>query len=1162
MSDNIEIVVKDKVDSSISTKIKGIATDALAAEANLLRLQSVLGSLNGNTALAAITASANKATEAMRNASTASTAFSESSLKSDLALSRLTESKNRAALTAQKLAAGELRAKAAMDKVSDSAARKAAALSRTETATSRAASAAVRAEAATIRAATALSKATAAADKHAASMKKVESSTDIASMKMSAFSKLATITGGALSAGGIIKMADSYTVLQNKLANVTTSQTQVNELTKRLFEVSQRTRSDVESTTASFARFDRALNIMGKSQNDTLVMTETINKALKVSGATTTEAAASLLQLSQAFNSNKLAGEEFRSLSENMPVVLDAIAKSLGVPLSQVKKLSSEGKITAEVLFNAFTSIKDSIDATYAKTIPTVAEGLTMVRNSAIQFFGELNKSLGITNAMGVALKFLADNMKLLAVTATVVGAALLVYFGPALLAGIVAATIAMKAFTLAVMANPIGLMLVALTAAISLFAAYGSSMNVGIDKTTKLTDVTGAFAQRAGGVFSEVGSKFSKMWKSNEDTAIGSCLKIEYAVGVSTINLSGSYTEFFKTANTGWAGFLTIGARVVDSVIGMLMGLGVVIANILRDAFNKVKTLGQSEMTSIGDSFKGGQDLWGNRVGAGVAQTLELARLNAAIAENKKINDANSLRKGSTVKNPKLGGGKGGKGSGSTESRADTLFKITNGLERELALTGMLQPLRENQAKLDQIQETLLQKKIKLQPQELENIKAKIKAVQEATLVQSVMDRMYSEANDPLRDYNSALQAADILLKKSAISQQQFTGQIAKAKDAYNASIDPLYEENKALQQQSELLKLLPKQREIEAQMLDLVNTKLKANIVLLPEQLRAYREALIVMQEKNAVASEENTLLESSVGARQKVIEQMQALQNLRANPESGFTKGDSATAVSGMLEGMGIDTAAMQVGMDAQLDMYSNYYKRLDEMRAGQLINDQEHAMARAQLTVKETQVRTQAYHQFFAGVSEMQSSNIKELAMLGKAAAITQAVINTYEGATKALAQGGIYGSVMAAIVVAQGLAQVAAIRSQGFKRGGYTGNMGRDEVAGNVHGQEYVMNANSTSRIGVQDLEALQSGAASVQRNSERAAPAQQGGVGSGSGGQGGGSAAPAPQNNMRIVNVLDPKMIGDFINTQEGEQVFMNFMRNNSSSLQSIISNA
>lgn len=54
---------------------------------------------------------------------------------------------------------------------------------------------------------------------------------------------------------------------------------------------------------------------------------------------------------------------------------------------------------------------------------------------------------------------------------------------------------------------------------------------------------------------------------------------------------------------------------------------------------------------------------------------------------------------------------------------------------------------------------------------------------------------------------------------------------------------------------------------------------------------------------------------------------------------------------------------------------------------------------------------------------------------------KETAIASAVINTYEGATKALAQGGIYGAVLAAVVIAAGIAQIAKIESAEPATGG-------------------------------------------------------------------------------------------------------------------------
>jgi hypothetical protein len=62
------------------------------------------------------------------------------------------------------------------------------------------------------------------------------------------------------------------------------------------------------------------------------------------------------------------------------------------------------------------------------------------------------------------------------------------------------------------------------------------------------------------------------------------------------------------------------------------------------------------------------------------------------------------------------------------------------------------------------------------------------------------------------------------------------------------------------------------------------------------------------------------------------------------------------------------------------------------------------------------------------------SQMSNNKHKELFAVAKAFSIAQAVMNTYEGATKAFAQGGIFGYVTAAGIIAAGLANVARIAS--------------------------------------------------------------------------------------------------------------------------------
>jgi hypothetical protein len=198
-------------------------------------------------------------------------------------------------------------------------------------------------------------------------------------------------------------------------------------------------------------------------------------------------------------------------------------------------------------------------------------------------------------------------------------------------------------------------------------------------------------------------------------------------------------------------------------------------------------------------------------------------------------------------------------------------------------------------------------------------------------------------------------------------------------------------------------------------------------------------------------------------------------------------------------------------------------------------------------------------------FFGALEGLQNSSNSRMARIGKAAAIANAIINTYQSATGAYASlasipyvGPALGAAAAAAAIAAGMANVAAIRSQntGFKEGGYTGSIGVNEIAGVVHGQEFVMDAATTARVGVANLEALRSGAAQVQSNSGAAVMPSSGQTADNQG-----AAAAGTTVNMRNINVLDPALVGEYMSSAEGEQVFINTMRRNSDQVRQIIQN-
>ena len=173
--------------------------------------------------------------------------------------------------------------------------------------------------------------------------------------------------------------------------------------------------------------------------------------------------------------------------------------------------------------------------------------------------------------------------------------------------------------------------------------------------------------------------------------------------------------------------------------------------------------------------------------------------------------------------------------------------------------------------------------------------------------------------------------------------------------------------------------------------------------------------------------------------------------------------------------------------------ELEQYHSFYRQIDAWRQEGAISEATARQMKLKADANLLQSQLQGSRDFFATLATMQGSSIKELAIIGKAAAVTQATIDGILAVQKALASAPPpFNFVMAAAVGLATAANVARIMS--MESGGYTGDLGRSQVAGIVHGQEFVVNAPATARNRA-TLEAMNAGATAT-------APPRSGGPGS------------------------------------------------------------
>lgn len=221
---------------------------------------------------------------------------------------------------------------------------------------------------------------------------------------------------GALQVGRtLIGMADTSTLLAAKIRLVTDSQEEFADVSERVFRIAQETRTGLEGTVTLYARLARSTKELGTSQSTLLRVTETINKALIVSGATAQEAEASLIQLSQGLASGALRGDELRSVLEQMPAVARLIAAEFGVSIGELRKLGAEGALTADRIITAISKASGEIDEQFSQIPKTVGQAFVQLQNEALRSVGALNEGTGAAKALAGALGLVADNLNAIA---------------------------------------------------------------------------------------------------------------------------------------------------------------------------------------------------------------------------------------------------------------------------------------------------------------------------------------------------------------------------------------------------------------------------------------------------------------------------------------------------------------------------------------------------------------------------------------------------------------------------------------------------------------------------------------------------------------------------------------------------------------------------
>lgn len=258
------------------------------------------------------------------------------------------------------------------------------------------------------------------------SLKAIKGSTSKVTEGLSSMAKgfaAFALTGGAVAY--ITSISNEFANLSNSIKLVTEDTKELNKIQSKLVDMSVRNRIEISATTKIYSTLSKNLASAAGSSDVLLSATESIQKAVALSGSSAESATAAIIQLGQGLASGTLRGEELNSVMEQTPRLARAIADGMGVTLGQMRALAAEGKVTSSEVFGAILKQTEKLNSEFAKMTPTLAQASNGLSTAVRAVVNEFEVGLGITGRIAATIVKVSSSLSDMLISARGLGAEL-----------------------------------------------------------------------------------------------------------------------------------------------------------------------------------------------------------------------------------------------------------------------------------------------------------------------------------------------------------------------------------------------------------------------------------------------------------------------------------------------------------------------------------------------------------------------------------------------------------------------------------------------------------------------------------------------------------------------------------------------------------------
>lgn len=206
--------------------------------------------------------------------------------------------------------------------------------------------------------------------------------------------RLALTLGGITFGKKLLGLSDEITTMNARVNIMAKANEDPEDIKRALFESAQRFRADYFATANAAATMGITAKDTFGSSKEVISFMELANKQFTIAGTEGAAKEGAMLQLQQAMSMGVLRGQEFRSVQQGMPTMIDYLAKHLGKTKAQIKEMADQGKLTASVVKAAMFGAADDINKKFESMPKTLGHIGTSIKNTFIKNFEPVSEKL------------------------------------------------------------------------------------------------------------------------------------------------------------------------------------------------------------------------------------------------------------------------------------------------------------------------------------------------------------------------------------------------------------------------------------------------------------------------------------------------------------------------------------------------------------------------------------------------------------------------------------------------------------------------------------------------------------------------------------------------------------------------------------------------